>query len=127
MKRRLILLAGDLACLSLFVVLGLRTHAELAQASVLSRFLINAAPLAAAWIPTALALGALRAPAPLATRTFLGRSLAAWLIAAPLAILLRALWLRSAVIVVMFMIVTLTVGGGLLLFWRAAFAWLSRR
>jgi hypothetical protein len=123
-----LLLAGDLICLSVFVVLGLRTHNELAEASALARFLINVLPLALAWTLAALALGALRWPAPPSLRAVLARTLTAWLVAAPLALLLRALWLRSSVIVVPFMLVTLAVGGGLLLLWRALFfAWSRSR
>jgi hypothetical protein len=108
-------------------VLGLGSHAELAQAGALQRFLLNAGPLALAWLAAGWALGAFRvAPLP-AGRAFLGRSLATWLVAAPLALLLRAFILRAATIVVVFFVVTLVLGGGLLLLWRAAFFLISAR
>src|SRR5262245_14132083 len=123
----LLLLAGDLACLSAFVLLGLRTHAELAQASALQRFLLNIILLGVAWTAAGLALGAFRLSPPLSLRAALARTLNTWLVAAPLALLLRALLLRSATILVIFFLITLAVGGALLLFWRAVAVWLALR
>jgi hypothetical protein len=121
------LFLGDLLALAFFVVLGLGSHAELAQAGALQRFLLNFGPLALAWTAVGWALGAFRVELPLSVRAVLGRALTTWLVAAPLALLLRAILLGAATIVVIFMIVTLVVGGGLLLLWRAAFVWLVRR
>jgi hypothetical protein len=115
------LLAGDLLCLSAFVVLGLGTHAELGQASALQRFLINAGPLALTWTTAGLALGAFRLSPPLTMRALLARTLTTWLVAAPLALILRALLLGSATLILIFVLVTLGVGGALLLAWRALF------
>ena len=122
-----LLFAGDLLCLALFVVLGLRSHAELAQAGAFQRFLLNAGPLALAWTAAALAFGLFHLAAPVSRRVLLARTLAAWLIAAPMALVLRALLLGSGAIAVPFLLVTLAVGGSLLLAWRATALWLMRR
>lgn len=118
------LFVGDALCLSLFVLAGLQTHDS---ASPLVRFGLNAGPLIFTWTLTAWALGALQLEPPLTYRTFLGRTLTAWLVAAPLALILRALVLRAATLVLIFMLVTLGLGGGILLAWRAAVVWVVRR
>lgn len=116
--------AGDALCLSLFVLAGLQTHDS---ASPLIRFLINAGPLILVWTLTAWWLGALQLDSPPAYRPVLGRTLTAWLVAAPLALVVRALLLRASTIVLVFLLVTLGLGGGLLLVWRTAVVWALRR
>jgi DUF3054 family protein len=118
------LFAGDALCLSLFVLAGLETHAS---TSPLVRFIINAGPLIVTWTLTAWALGALDLEQPLTYRTTLGRTLVAWLVAAPLALIVRAVVLRATTIVLIFMLVTLGLGGLLLLVWRTAAVWLMKR
>jgi hypothetical protein len=122
-----LLLAGDAACLAAFVFLGLGSHAELANANTGYRFLVNAGPLIVTWGIAAYALGALRWPAAASLRTVWARTLTAWLVAAPLALLVRAQLLGAATLVVIFMLVTLAVGGALLLLWRSVCFWLVRR
>ncbi len=122
-----LLYAGDLACLAFFVYFGLGTHNVLAGGSALQRFLLNAGPLALLWTVVGLALGAFRFAVPVSLRAVWGRTLTTWLVAAPLALLLRAQLLGAATIVVIFALVTLGVGGGLLLLWRTAYAWLALR
>jgi hypothetical protein len=121
MSRRaaLWLWAGDALCLSLFVLAGLQTHDS---ASPLARFALNAGPLIGTWTIAALALGAFRPNA--SFRALLGRTLTAWLVAAPLALVVRAWLTGAATIVAIFMVITLGLGGLLLLLWRAAFIWI---
>jgi hypothetical protein len=122
-----ILLAGDLLCLAAFVLFGLGTHDVLAGTNALQRFLINAGPMALVWTVAAGALGAFRFAAPTPMRTVWARTLTAWLVAAPLALLLRAQLLGAATLVINFVLVTLGVGGSLLLLWRTVYAWLALR
>jgi hypothetical protein len=58
---------------------------------------------------------------------FFGRSLTAWLVAAPLALLLRALLREQAAIIAIFMVVTIGLGGAFLLSWRGLFFLTWRR
>ena len=118
------LLAGDGLCLSLFVLAGLQAHDS---TSPLIRFLINIAPLLLAWTLAAWALGALDWESSLTYRTLLGRTLTAWLVAAPLALIVRALLLRANTIALAFMLVTLGLGGAWLLLWRASMVWVMKR
>jgi len=122
-----VLFAGDAVCLAAFVVAGLGTHDGLANANAWQRFLLNAGPQLLLWAVAGLALGAFRFAAPVSLRALWARTLTAWLVAAPLALLLRAFLLGAATIVLAFMLVTLSLGGGLLLLWRTAYAYLALR
>lgn len=119
-----ILFAGDAVCLLAFVLLGLGTH-EAADPAV--RLLVSAGPLLLAWGVAGLSLGAFQFDKPFSLRTVLGRTLNTWLVAAPLALAGRALLLRSAAIPLPFLLVTLGLGGALLLAWRAWWVGWARR
>ena len=121
------LLLGDAAVLVGFVLIGMNTHNTLETASALVRFAVLAGPLLLAWAGAATALGAWEGGPGQPWRATLGRPLAAWLIAAPLALLARALLLQSAVVVVAFALVTLGLGGSLLLLWRLVYRLAARR
>lgn len=116
--------AGDAACLSLFTLVGLQAHEN---AAPLARFALNAGPLGLTWTLAAWALGALSLERPLTYRTELGRALTAWLVAAPLALIGRALILRADTIALIFMLITLGLGGAGLLLWRGAVVWFLKR
>jgi hypothetical protein len=120
-----LLLLGDAAALLTFVLLGMRNHETLAQANALFRLAANAGPLLLAWLAAASALGAWRFALPLRWRAVWGRTLLAWLTAAPLGLLLRAGLLGSSTVVVAFALVTLGLGGALLLGWRSLALWLA--
>lgn len=124
-RSAILLWVGDCLLLAAFVLLGMQNHATLAGSSALTRFAVFALPLLAAWTLAAAGLGALQFLPPLRWRAIWGRTLAAWLIAAPIALLARALLLGADTIVVAFTLVTLGLGGGLLLVWRSLFLWLA--
>jgi hypothetical protein len=124
-RSALFLWIGDAVVLAVFVLLGMGTHATLDGPSALARFAAFAVPLLAAWTLAAAGLGALQFLPPLRWRVIWGRTLAAWLIAAPLALLARALLLGAATVVVAFALVTLVLGGGFLLLWRSLYVWLA--
>lgn len=126
-RSTLLLLLGDTVVLAAFVLVGMRTHNTLAASTALTRFAVLAGPLLLTWLVAATALGAWAVSAPPRWRAVWGRPLAAWLIAAPLGLLLRALLTGSATLVVPFVLVTLGLGGGLLLAWRILFAWAAGR
>ena len=84
--------------------------------------------LALPWSVVAWLMGVLRLPGDWPAATWLGRVAAAWLIAAPLGLILRALWRGQASIILIFMIVALGLGGLFILGWRAAvYGWARRR
>lgn len=132
MKRStLILLAGDLAALTVFVYIGQRNHETLDAL----RLLLNVAAFGVPWVVAAWLVGAFRGYTGEEESghegrpygwMFMTRSLNAWLIAAPLGVILRALVLGRAVIPTAFALVTLGLGGAFVLGWRLAFGLLRR-
>jgi hypothetical protein len=120
-----LLVAGDLLVLLAFVLAGQQEH-ELANANnPLPGALLTTGEFGVAWVVAAIGFNAFRLDNPPALRSLLSRSLSAWLVAAPLGVLLRALVLSRADIPTAFLIVVLGLGGGLLLGWRLlfGFAW----
>ncbi len=118
------LAVGDAAVLLTFVVVGMQTHSTLEQGDALTRFAVLAGPLLLAWAMAAPALRAWPLDPPHRWRTAWGRTLAAWLIAAPLALLTRALLTGSPTLSVPFLVVALGVGGLMLLAWRSLYLYL---
>lgn len=118
------LLAGDCIALLAFVLLGQADHDTLSAANVLSHTARNWVSLGAPWIVMAMVLGAYPARnAALALRPFLLRSGLAWLLAAPMGLWIRKIWLARGAIPVPFLLVTLAAGGLMLLGWRAVYGW----
>ncbi|CUS06245.1 conserved membrane protein of unknown function [Candidatus Promineifilum breve] len=115
------LLLGDLLVLLLFVFIGQRDH-DMPIVAALPSLLTTTLALAVPWVVAAGALGALRRPSG-HWRPWLGRVLAAWLIAAPLGLILRALLRGQASIILVFMIVLLSLGGATMVAWRAGVWW----
>jgi hypothetical protein len=114
------LLVGDWLALGLFVLLGQIDHDLLALYG-LSRLLLTTVELALPWTVVAVLLGAYWVAPDKGQWRFLGRTLNAWLVAAPLALLLRA-WLHGqATIIVIFFALTLGLAGAFLLVWRWLF------
>ncbi len=120
----LILAVGDVLVLGLFVLLGERDHAISDPQPVL-RWFITTAEFALPWLIAAWALGTYRAD--ITTRTFLGKTVTAWLIAAPLGALLRSFVNGSGAIASTFLVVTLVVGGAMVIAWRWIYARLARK
>lgn len=119
-SRTLILAAGDLIALLLFVVIGQADHNTLNQSNPILGALPNLVALAIPWLIVAFLLQAYPRKS-MGLAQFMGRSALAWLIAAPLGLWLRSILQNRAVIPVPFLIVTLLVGGLMLLAWRLVF------
>lgn len=119
-KQRLILLAGDWLTLTIFVVWGQIDHGLL-RGNFLPRLLSMTAVMIVPWTIVGLLWGAYRLEAGLGWRTFLGRALTTWLISAPLMLVLRAYLREQAVIMVIFIVVALSLGGVMMLGWRTLY------
>lgn len=117
---------GDWLALLLFVVLGQADHAMLGLAALPS-LLITSVSLILPWTAAAYLLGAYAYSPRLRWPVWLGRALTAWLVAAPLGLMLRAFLRGQATIIVVFMAVAMTLGGLMLLAWRALYYWLRGR
>jgi hypothetical protein len=126
MKRysNVVLAAGDLVALLAFVLVGQADHNTIDTANPLLGALPNVVPLAGTWLVVAALLRAFpRGSQPPKLPAFLGRSALAWVIAAPIGLALRMLWLDRGGIPLPFLLVTLAAGGLFLLGWRLVF-WL---
>jgi len=80
-----VLVAVDLLALVVFVVTGMRSHHE---GTYLTIFLRNVIPLAGTWLAVAALLGTYRRPG-------LGTLLRTWIVAVPVALVVRSLWVGS--------------------------------
>ena len=118
--------AGDLIVLLLFVFIGQRDHGITGPGAWPS-LLNTAVSIGLPWTAAAFALGAYRLRPDPGWRVWLGRSLNAWLVAAPLGLLLRALWRDQDVIPVIFILIAMGIGGLMMIGWRAVAYWLIRR
>jgi hypothetical protein len=125
-RARWVLLIGDVLVLLLFVAGGQAEHDTANPDNPLLGLLATAIYYVPVWLVSAWLLGAL----PLGTmsgRAFFARTLNAWLVAAPLATLVRALALGRAIIPVPFLLVTLGLGGVFVFAWRLVFALIVQR
>jgi hypothetical protein len=120
------LLAGDWLTLLIFVFIGQRDH-DMNIVGSLPSLLTTTLAVALPWTLAAWLMGALRAPAGMTWQAWFGRVVAAWLIAAPLGLILRALYRGQASIPVPFMLVMLGLGGLFMLAWRALAYWSAGR
>lgn len=130
-QTHLLLIAGDLISFTIFAIIGRRSHSEPADVLAWYEVLKTAAPFMAGWFLVAPWLGAFRAADYLrgATHgigTVARRTALAWLVAAPLALLLRALLLQRG-IPWTFALITFTTNLIFLTGWRSLFALLWRR
>ena len=118
---RVILLAGDLVALMLFVYVGQRDHGTVNDAWPLLGILLSSWEFALLWIVAGWPLGAFPPAEEWTTRVLLTRPLLTWLVAAPLGLLLRALVLERLVIQTLFFAATLGFGIIFLFVWRMLF------
>ncbi len=122
---RLILVVGDLIALTAFVLVGQADHNTVNAANPLLGALPNVLSLAVPWLIIAWILGAFPRDT-LQLKSFLGRSLVAWLAAVPVGLVVRMLWLGRGGIPIMFLLVTLAAGGLFLLGWRLLYGLVFR-
>ena len=78
-------LAVDVLALAAFVLIGMRSHSDAAAVSI---FLRNFVPFTGSWLVVAWLVGTYRPPTPIGL-------IATLLIAIPIGVLLRALWVRG--------------------------------
>jgi hypothetical protein len=123
------LLVVDWLVLLLFVFIGQRDH-NITGTAALPSLMATTQALAIPWTVVASAWGvagiarlADASSGGMARHDWFGRVLTAWLIAAPIGLIFRALGRGQSTISVPFMVVTLGVGGLFILVWRAIVWW----
>jgi ABC-type xylose transport system permease subunit len=119
-----ILILGDILAIAVVTVIGFATHGE-ADLSFLPRMLASFLPLTLAWFLLAPWFGLFQ-PEVTSNPRQLWRPVLAMLFAAPLAALLRGLWLNAPIIPVFAVVLASTSALGILL-WRGIYLVLSRR
>jgi len=117
----LLIVLGDLIALLLFVYIGQRDHGLVDTENQIQGLLWAGWAFALTWVIAAVLLRALPNAATLSARSLLANGLNAWLVAAPLGVLLRAYFLGRAVIPTSFLAATLGFGGLFVLGWRVLF------
>ena len=138
---RFILFAGDLVALILFVVVGQRDNELVNEQNPILGVIVGALYFAAPYLVAGILLRAF-SPIELDDHKtgdhkgrpyviFFGRWLNAWLIAAPVGILIRSYALGRAVIPTLFIVAGLGFGALFMLVWRVVFAlavwWKNRK
>lgn len=126
MTNRIVLILGDWLVLLLFVFIGQRDH-NMSGPGTFASLLTTALSLAIPWTIAAFLLGASRLEDSPTLGRWLGRVLTAWLVAAPLGLLLRALLRGQGTIAVPFMLVVMGLGGLFVLGWRGVYYYLANR
>jgi len=124
---RILLLLGDLAAILLFVFIGQQDHATTDPDNPVLGLLKAAFPLLITWLVVALAVQAYPKADEMTLRRLLIRGLNAWLIAAPLGLMLRAFLFDRGGIPAVFMLLTLLVAGAFILLWRLLFGLVWRK
>ena len=118
-----LLISGDILAVAVVTYIGFATHNE-ADLSFLPRMLAAFVPLLAAWFLLAPWFGLFR-PEIIAGFKQLWRPVLAMLFAAPLAAVLRGLWLNAPIIPIFAVVLASTSALGMLL-WRGIYFVLSR-
>jgi len=121
-----VLVVGDIIAFLLFARAG---HTQHHETTALGSLVATAAPFVVAWLVSAPWLGAfgrLGSAATTRPRHLLKRTAIAWIVAWPLALILRAFWMRAGIPPV-FDLIALVANAVLLLGWRGVASWLLWR
>ena len=125
-KPQLLLVLGDVVIFMFFAFTGRETHAP-GDANLI----VNALPTLLTFLIVWFVIGAVgrvyRSDVMTSPRTALLRTLLAWIIAAPIAIVIRAILLQRTAIPWQFVAVTMGLVGSLLLIWHGGVAWFIKR
>jgi Protein of unknown function (DUF3054) len=124
--RTTLLLAGDVAALATFAILGRRSHQEATGWDAIGGVLETALPFIVGWIVAAWLLGAFTAEHTGSLRAIVQRTALAWLLAFPLAVVGRAVLLGRGSPWT-FYLVAFSVAFLMLACWRLLFALAEQR
>jgi hypothetical protein len=125
-KPQLLLGLGDVVIFMFFAFTGRETHAP-GDANLIVNALPTLFTFLIVWFAIALLGGVYRSDVITNPRSALLRTLIAWIIAAPIAIVIRAILLSRTAIPWQFVAVTMGLVGALLLLWHSSTAWYRSR
>lgn len=125
-RTTLILMAGDLAVFVMFALVGRETHAS-SDPNLVVNALPTLLPFGLIWLLVSIPMGVYRPNVYRFVPLTIIRTLAAWIVAGPIALYARALLLGRTAIPVPFILVTMGLNGVMLLAWHIFLAWWLRR
>ena len=125
-KPQLLLILGDVVIFMFFAFTGRETHAP-GDANLIVNALPTLLPFLIVWFAIAAVGRVYRSDVIANPRSVLLRTLIAWIIAAPIAIVIRAILLSRTAIPWQFVAVTMGLVGALLLLWHGGYAWYRAR
>jgi hypothetical protein len=126
MRPQLLLIVGDMGIFMFFAFTGRETHAP-GDPNPIVNALPTLLPFLIVWLAIAALGGVYRSGVFTNPRSAFLRTLIAWLIAGPIAIIVRAILLSRTVIPWQFVAVTLGLVGILLVLWHGGLAWYLAR
>ena len=125
-KPRAILIVGDIVIFMFFAFTGRETHAP-GDANLIVNALPTLLTFLIVWFAIAAPGRVYRSGVIANLRSAVLHTLLAWIVAAPIAIVVRAVLLSRTVIPWQFVAVTLGLVGTLLLLWHGGLAWFLQR
>lgn len=118
----ILLVIGDVICFMIFVALGRSSHREASGFAAIPQIIVTALPFLAGWFLISPFVGAFRHKIMAQPRSMVIRTVVAWLLAWPVAMLLRGIFVDHGVPPLSFAIIVLVFNMLLLLIWRWPFA-----
>jgi hypothetical protein len=118
----IMLVIGDLICFLIFAALGRNTHGEASGFAAIPQIILTALPFAVGWFLVSPFVGAFRHKILAQPRAMVLRTVLAWLLSWPIALLLRGIFVDHGIPPLSFAIVVLLFNTVLLLVWRWPFA-----
>ena len=118
----IILVIGDLLCFLIFAALGRDTHGETSGFAAIPQIIKTALPFAAGWFLVSPFVGAFRHKILAQPRAMVMRTVLAWLLSWPIAMILRGIFVDHGIPPFSFAFVVLLFNTVLLLVWRWPFA-----
>lgn len=125
-KPQLILILGDVVIFLFFAFTGRETHAP-GDANLIVNALPTLFTFLIVWFTIATLGRVYRSAVMTNPQSAARRTLIAWIVAAPIAIVIRAILLSRTAIPWQFVAVTMGLMGSLLLVWHASVAWFLKR
>jgi hypothetical protein len=117
-----LLAVGDFLCFMIFAAIGRRSHGEAAGLTALLSIFLTALPFIVAWFLVAPLVGAFKRDVVADPRKMALRTIIAWLIAWPIGLLFRGIFVDHAVPPLTFALIVLVFNAAILEVWRWPFA-----
>ena len=118
----ILLVIGDLLCFLIFAALGRNSHGEASGFGAIPQIIVTALPFIAGWFLVSPFVGAFRYKIMAQPKAMVIRTALSWLLAWPVALLFRGIFVDHGVPPLTFDLIVLVFNMLLLLIWRWPFA-----